>query len=89
MSQLRPEPLSKITEAVGVGLDGDHPSTGLKKGGCDRSMACPYVDDQAAGMDTGVSDEALRPPGVESCHPHGRGETTDADHHDYAHGREA
>jgi hypothetical protein len=58
---VRPKALFKITEAVGVGFDGDHPSTGLEEGGCDRSLAGAYVEDQASGMDAGVSDEPFRP----------------------------
>jgi hypothetical protein len=62
---VRAKSLSKMTKAVGVGFDGDHPSPRLEKGGCDRTMARAYVEDQAAGIDAGVSDESLRPLGVE------------------------
>src|SRR5438552_1064014 len=76
---VRPKSLSKTADPVEVGLDGDHLGTDLQEGSCDRSMACAYVYDQAAGTDTGLSDEALRPSRVEFVpspprwRDHGRG----------------
>ena len=62
---LRTESLSKMAEPARVGFDGDHPNTCLEEDSCDRPMSCAYVEDQAAGLDPGVSDEALRPSRVE------------------------
>jgi hypothetical protein len=62
---VRPKSLSKVAESVRVGFDGDHPSACLEEDSCDRPMPCPYIEDQAAGTDAGVSDEARRPSRVE------------------------
>lgn len=62
---IRAEPLSKMAESLRVGFDGDHPSTCVEKDSCDRPVPCAYIEDQAAGTDAGVSDEALRPSRVE------------------------
>ena len=76
---LRTESLSKMAEPVRVGFDGDHPSTCLEEDSSDRPTSCAYVEDQAAGLDAGVSDEALRPSRVELVpsprrwRDHGRG----------------
>ena len=62
---VRPKSLSKITEPVGMRFDGDHPRTDFEQGGADRSMTCAYVEDQAARLDVGLSDETRRPSGVQ------------------------
>ncbi len=62
---LRPEPPSKMVDPVRVGFDRDNPSTGLQEYSCDRPTPRAYVEDQAAGTYSGISDEALRPSRVE------------------------
>ena len=62
---LRPEPPSKMVDPVRVDFDRDHPSGCLEEDSCDRPVACPYVEDHAAGNYAGVSAEALRPSRVD------------------------
>jgi hypothetical protein len=50
-------------------FDGDHPGAELEQRGADRTLAGPDVEDQAAWFDAGVSDETLRPFGVELVPP--------------------
>jgi hypothetical protein len=46
-------------------LDGDHPGPPFEQGGADRTLAGADVEYEAARFDGSVSDETLRPAGVE------------------------
>lgn len=75
-----PEPLAKELRPPGMGLDGDDPRTGIDQWSRDRTVAGTDVHDPRTGADPCITDEPLRPPGIELvpappplCRGHGDG----------------
>ncbi|HMK12109.1 MAG TPA: hypothetical protein VK461_11045 [Acidimicrobiales bacterium] len=60
-----PEVPAQMCCAPGMELDRDDPSAGLDQRARERAPSRTDVDDEVAGPDTGVSDELLRPAGIE------------------------
>jgi hypothetical protein len=60
-----PEERPQVGGSAGVHLDGDDTGTCLEQSRREGTAAGPDVEDQVAGPDGGVSDEASRPPCVE------------------------
>jgi hypothetical protein len=56
---------TKVRRSSGMQLDRDDASAGLDEWARERAPAGPDVDDEIAGADSRVSDELLRPAGIE------------------------
>jgi len=63
--ELAPEAGPQVRGPVGVGLDGDDPSTDLEQRERQSAQTGPDVEDEVAGADSRVSDEPRGPPRIE------------------------
>ncbi len=56
---------AKVGRSAGMQLDRDHACAGLDERASERAPTGPDVDDEIAGAEPRVSDELLRPAGIE------------------------